>query len=222
MASVQFERVSHRRRGDFDALVGFDLAVADGEAVALVGGAGSGASTALRLLAGFEEPERGNIRIGDRDLAGLAPRDRRVALVLPHHSLSPDRTAADHLLYPLLVSGASSPDRRRQVRDVAEQLGLAAVLDRLPHQLTPAERQRVAFGRAIVRRPDVLLVDEPWSRLVGRDRAEVRDECSRCRADLATTIIAAVRDPADADSIADRLVHLDGGVALERSEPALA
>ena len=223
MASFQFERVSHRRHGDFDALVGFDLDVADEGAVALVGGVGSGASTALRLLAGFEEPEHGRIRIGGRDLAGLAPRDRKVALVLPHHGLSPERTVADHLVYPLLVSGVSSADRQRRVRDVAEQLGFDALLDCLPRQLTPAERQRVAFGRAIVRRPEVLLVEEPWSGLVGSDRAEVRDECSRCRTDLATTIIAVVRDPADADSIAKRVICLDGGVAtFERSEPVLA
>lgn len=221
MASVQFEGVSHRRRGDFDSLVGFDLDIADREAVALVGGTGSGASTALRLLAGFEDPERGRIRIGDRDLAGLAPRDREVALVLPHHSLYPDRTAADHLLFPLLVSGIRGPARRRRVREVAGQLGLDDLLDRVPHELSPAERQRVAFGRAIVRRPEVLLVDEPWSGLDGLDRADVRDECSRCRARLETTIVAVVRDPSDADAIADRVVRLDGGIAKVRPDPVL-
>jgi multiple sugar transport system ATP-binding protein len=133
--------------------------------------------------------------------------------VLPHHGLHPDRTVADHLTFPLLVGGLPLQARRRRLRDVAEQLALGGLLDHLPHELTPSERQRVAFGRAIARRPEVLLVDEPWSGLAGPDRDLVRDECARRCAELTATIVAVVHDPADAHVIADRVVTIDSGVA---------
>lgn len=223
MASVQFEGVSHRRPGEFDAIVGFDLDIADGEVVAFVGGAGSGASTALRLLAGFEDAEHGTIRIGDRDLAGLAPRDRNVALVLPHHSLYPDQTAADHLLFPLVVSGVSARGRRRRMAAVADLLALGDLLDRRPGELTPAECQRVALGRAIVRGPEVLLVEEPLTGLDAPARIEVRDEIIRRRDDIAITIVAVVADPEDAAAIAHRSVRFGRATELvARPEHVLA
>ena len=214
MASVHFDGISHRRRGEFDALVELDLDIADGELVALVGGDGSGAATALRLLAGFEDPTVGTIRIGDREVAGLAPRDRNVALVLPHHGLYRDQTSADHLRFPLVVSGVAADLRERRVRDVAERLGLGSLLDRRPGELTAAERQRVAIGRAIVRRPDVLLMDEPFSGLGGDARTEVLDEVARCRDELAITTVAVVADRHDARAIAHRTVEFGRGEAF--------
>lgn len=213
MASVHFDGISHRRLGEFDALSGFDLDVEDGELVALAGSAGSGASTALRLLAGLEDPHLGTIRIGDRDVSGIAPRDRRVALVLPHHGLYPDQSVADHFRFPLVVGGAAEAVRERRVTEVAEQLDLTAVLGRRPGELTVAQRHRVAIGRAIVRRPDVLLMDEPLGGLDADDRATIRDEIVIARDRLATTTLAVIADRSDAIEVAHRTVNLDRGRA---------
>lgn len=220
MASVEFEQVSHGRPGDFGALVRFDLAVDDGGTVALVGTAGSGATTALRLLAGFEDPGTGRIRIAGRDVTGAAPRDRGIALVLSHDALTPDRTVHDHLDDPLSSDGVPASLRRRRVREVAEALSLTDVLVRLPCELTPAERQRVAFGRAMVRRPVVLLMNEPWARLVDAERADVRDECARWCRGLGTTVVAVARAADEGAVVADQLVRIANGAAVW--EPALA
>lgn len=219
MASVEFEGVSHRRPGDFGALVRFDLVVDDGETVALVGTAGSGATTALHLLAGFEHPDAGRIRIAERDITGTAPRDRRIALVLPHDALTPRRTVRDHLDDPLVVDVVPASRRRRRVDDVAERLSITEALDRLPYELSPAERQRVAFGRAVIRRPTVLLINEPWARLVGPERVAVRNECARWCSELGVTVLTAVRALDEAAVVADRLVRLARGAMV--LEPAL-
>lgn len=211
MASVHFEQVSHRRPGDFDALIGFDLAVDDGDVVAFVGTAGSGAATALRLLAGFEDPDRGRITIGTTDVAGIAPRDRNVALVLPHHALYPGQSALDHLLFPLVVTGVSKPARERRLRDVAEQLGLCSLLALRPDQLTPVERQRVALGRAIVRHPDVLLMDDPIAGLDAATGEEVCAELVRLCAELGTTTIAVVPDRDDGLVVGRHIVEFERG-----------
>lgn len=213
MASVHFDGISHRRAGEFDAVIGFDLAVADGEVVAFVGAAGSGAATALRLLAGFEDPAAGTVRIAGRDVTGDAPRDRRVALVLPPHGLYPDRTTADHLLFPLVVSRVDAAARERRVRAVAARLALDRLLDRRPGELTASERQRVALGRAIVRDPDVLLVDDPLAGLAGDVRSEVRDELARCHDELGITTVALFGDRHDAHRIGHRTLVFERGVA---------
>ena len=209
MGSVQFEGVSHRRPGAFDCLVELTLEVADGDLVALVGPSGSGASTALRLLAGFEEPTCGTIRIAGRDVAGLAPRDRNVALVLPHHALYPHLTVADHLAFPLAVAGTSPAAVTARVGAVASRLRLESLLGELPGALAPVDRQRVALGRALVRRPAVLLMDDPLSGLDATDRHAVRDDLLRLHDQLAITTIAVV--PEDDDPIGARTVHLEGG-----------
>jgi ABC-type sugar transport system ATPase subunit len=213
MASVHFEGISHRRPGEFDAVVGLDLDVPDGELVALVGGPGSGAATALRLLAGFEDPAAGTVRIGVRQVAGLAPRDRDVALVLPQHGLYPDRTTADHLRFPLVVGGVGAAACEQRVRTVAERLGLGRLLDRHPGELTPPERQRVAIGRAIARRPAVLLMDEPLAGLDDATRSDVRDEIARCHHDLGITTVALIGDRRDAHLLGHATVVFERGVA---------
>lgn len=211
MASVHFDQVSHRHPGMFDALVDFDLVIAHGEAVTLRGTAGSGAATALRLLAGLEHPDRGTIRIDDRDVTSLPPRERGVALALPHHALYPNLTVRDHLDFPLVVGGIPEAERRRRIADVASRLSLVGLLDRRPHQLTVVQRQRVSLGRAIVRRPAVLLLDDPIVELPPAAAAEVGTELLRLCDDLGTTTVAVVPDRDDALAIGHRTVHFRQG-----------
>lgn len=211
MATVRFDHISHREPGAFDALVGLDLELADHETVVLLGAPGSGAATALRLLAGFEDPDRGTIRIGGRDVAGVPPRERNVALVLPHRALYPHLTVLDHLGFPLVVWGVPDAERRRRVADVAAQLRIGHLLDHRPTALTATERQRVALGRAIVRRPDVLLLDDPFTGLDDAASAAVRSELERLCHDVGTTTLAVVPDRADALALGRRVVHVDSG-----------
>lgn len=213
MATIQFEAVSHRRPGEYDALVDVDLDVDHGEAIAVVGEPGSGAATVLRLLAGFEEPRCGTIRIGSNDLAGLAPRDRRIALALPQHALYPHLTVAEHVSFPLVAAGES--DVAGRVHDVAERLGLRNVLRRRPVELCPVERSLVALGRAIVRHPDVLLMDEPLSGLDDGERDAVAGAVGERCHELGVTTVVVVADRRHADALARRVVELDRGRCRE-------
>jgi len=215
MASVHFDQVRHRQPGSFDALVDLDLLVDDGELVVFLGGPGSGASTALRLVAGFEDADDGTIRIAGRDVTGVAPRDRGVAMVLPHHALYPHLTARDHLRFPLVVSGVADDRCADRVADVAARLRLTALLDRRPDELSPAERQRVALARAVVRGPEVLLVDEPFAELDPITSREVCADLRRICDDLGTTTIAVMADRTEGLSLSSRVVHVDRGRCLD-------
>jgi multiple sugar transport system ATP-binding protein len=174
MANVRFESIHKTYPNGYRALCGFELAVSDGELMVLVGPSGSGKSTALRIVAGLESPSAGRVHIGDRDVTEVAPRERDVAMVFQSYALYPHKTVRDNLSFGLRMRGLPKPEIARRTQEIAERLSLSAMLERKPAQLSGGQRQRVALGRALVRDPQVFLLDEPLSNLDAKLRAEMR------------------------------------------------
>jgi ABC-type sugar transport system ATPase subunit len=202
-------------------LEGIDLAVADGEFVVLVGPSGCGKSTLLRTIAGLETPDSGSVRIGERDVTQLAPKDRDLGMVFQSYALYPHLSVRDNLAFGLKLRRESPETIAERVHEAAQMLGLEALLDRLPRQLSGGQRQRVAMGRAIARRPRLFLFDEPLSNLDAALRAEVRVEIKRLHERLGATMIYVTHDQVEAMTLADRLVVLNRG-RIEQEGPPLA
>ncbi len=208
-----------KRFGAIVALHALDLDVRAGEFLALVGPSGCGKSTALRLIAGLEEPTAGEVRIGGRDVAGLEPSARDVAMVFQNYALYPHMTVRENLAFGLRMRGTPPAERARRVGWAAEVLGLERLLDRRPGQLSGGEKQRVAIGRAIVRDPQVFLFDEPLSNLDARLRADMRREIAGLHARLGTTMIHVTHDQVEAMTLGQRVAVLDGGRLLQVAAP---
>ena len=164
MARVRFVEAT-KRYGDVAALEGLNLTVEDGELVVFVGPSGSGKTTALRLLAGLESISSGHVYIGDKQVDDIPPRERDIAMVFQDYALYPQMTVYKNLAFGLRMRKVPGPEIDKQVRDAARILGLEAMLERRPRQLSGGQRQRVALGRALVRSPQVFLMDEPLSNL---------------------------------------------------------
>ena len=201
------------------ALRGLDLEIADGELMVLVGPSGCGKTTALRLIAGLEGPTAGSIRIGERDVTGLAPQDRDVAMVFQNYALYPHMTVRENLGFALRMRGMERDKIAGRVERVAQTLGLEAVLDRRPGQLSGGQRQRVALGRAIVREPQVFLFDEPLSNLDARLRVETRTELARLHARLAATMVYVTHDQEEAMTLGGRVAVMRDGVLEQVAAP---
>jgi multiple sugar transport system ATP-binding protein len=197
-----------------------DLAAKDGEFLVLVGPSGSGKSTALRMLAGLEHPTAGRIRIGDRDVTDVAPRDRDVAMVFQNYALYPHMTVRQNLEFGLRMRNTRKDELRRRVDAAAQKLDLAPLLERKPAALSGGERQRVALGRAIVREPAVFLFDEPLSNLDARLRVQTRAELVRLHRELRTTMVYVTHDQVEAMTMGQRIAVLRGG-ALQQVAPPL-
>ena len=189
----------------------FDLEVADGELVVLVGGSGSGKSTILRMLAGLESVTGGTIHIGDRDVTALPPRDRDVAMVFQDYALYPHMAVRENLSLGLRLRKLPAEEIARRVAWAAEMLGLSPLLDRRPKALSGGQRQRVAMGRAMVREPAVFLFDEPLSNLDAGLRAQMRIEIGSLQRRLATTTVYVTHDQVEAMTMADRIVVMNAG-----------
>jgi ABC-type sugar transport system ATPase subunit len=211
MASVRFENVDKTYPGGAVALCGFDLSVADGERLVLVGPSGSGKTTALRVVAGLEQPTRGRIHIAGRDVTDLPPHRRDVAMVFQSHALYPHQTVRQNLEFGLKMRGAPADVRAERVARAAEVLGLQELLDRRPAQLSAGERQRVALGRAMVREPRAFLLDEPFSNLDAQLRVQMRAELARLHRRLGTTLLHVTHDQEEAMTVGQRLAVLDHG-----------
>jgi len=207
MPPVTYHNVS-KRFGDTIVVDDFSLEVADGELVVLVGGSGSGKSTILRMLAGLETVSSGTIRIGDRDVTELAPRDRNVAMVFQDYALYPHMTVRENLSLGLRLKKVAKAEIDRRVTWAAGVLGLEALLDRKPKQLSGGQRQRVAMGRAMVREPAVFLFDEPLSNLDAGLRAQMRIEIGSLQRRLGTTALYVTHDQVEAMTLGDRIVVL--------------
>jgi ABC-type sugar transport system ATPase subunit len=207
MPAVTYEHVS-KRFGETIVVDDFNLEVADGELVVLVGGSGSGKSTILRMLAGLETVSSGTIRIGDRDVTMLPPRDRDVAMVFQDYALYPHMTVRENLSLGLRLKKVAKPEIHRRVAWAAGILGLEALLDRKPKQLSGGQRQRVAMGRAMVREPSVFLFDEPLSNLDAGLRAQMRIEIGALQRRLGTTALYVTHDQVEAMTLGDRIVVL--------------
>jgi multiple sugar transport system ATP-binding protein len=201
------------------AVDGLSLDVADGELLVLLGPSGCGKTTALRMLAGLEHPDAGDIRIDGRSVVALEPKDRDVALVFQSYALYPHLSARENIRYPLRIKRMSDAERERRIAEVAEMLSLTGLLERRPARLSGGEQQRVALARAIVRQPRVFLMDEPLSNLDAKLRTHTRTELKALQRRLGTTTVFVTHDQAEAMTLADRIAVLDRGRLLQLGTP---
>jgi multiple sugar transport system ATP-binding protein len=214
MAEVALKEVS-KRFGDIEAVRDFSLEIAAGEFVVLLGPTGAGKTTTLRLIAGLERPDRGAVRIEGRDVTREPPAARDVAFVFQQYSLYPHLSVYDNLAFPLRAPSRRTPEAeiRKRVREIAELLRIGGKLDNRATRLSGGEMQRVAIGRALVRRPAIYLMDEPLSSLDAKLRADLRLELKRIQAELGATMLYVTHDQIEAMTMATRIgVIRDGGL----------
>ncbi|TFV66804.1 UNVERIFIED_ORG: sn-glycerol-3-phosphate ABC transporter ATP-binding protein UgpC [Bacillus sp. AZ43] len=196
-----------------------DLEIADGEFLVLVGPSGSGKSTALRMLAGLEEVTSGTVRIGDRDVTHLPPKDRDIAMVFQNYALYPHMTVAENMAFALKIAGVDKEERASRVREAAKILDLEPYLERKPKALSGGQRQRVAMGRAIVRQPQAFLMDEPLSNLDAKLRVQTRTEIAALQRRLGTTTVYVTHDQVEAMTMGDRVAVLKDGLLQQVGTP---
>ncbi|MBI3159242.1 MAG: sn-glycerol-3-phosphate ABC transporter ATP-binding protein UgpC [Chloroflexi bacterium] len=218
MASVTFEHI-YKRFGDVTAVNDLNIHVEDKEFLVLVGPSGCGKSTALRLLAGLEEISEGRILIGDRLVNDVAPKDRDIAMVFQSYALYPHMSVYDNMAFGLKLRKMEKAEIERRVKKAADILGIQALLDRKPRQLSGGQRQRVAVGRAIVREPNVFLLDEPLSNLDAKLRVQTRAEISKLHKELQTTFIYVTHDQVEAMTMASRIAVMNAGILQQIDSP---
>jgi len=197
----------------------FNLEIADKEFIVLVGPSGCGKSTTLRMVAGLEEITRGELRIDDRLVNDVAPKDRDIAMVFQNYALYPHMTVRQNLEFPLKLRKVPKDEMDRRVNEAAEILGITQYLDRKPKALSGGQRQRVAIGRAIVREPKVLLMDEPLSNLDAKLRNQMRAEIIKLRQRINTTFIYVTHDQTEAMTLGDRIVIMKDGEVQQIGTP---
>jgi multiple sugar transport system ATP-binding protein len=219
MAEIQFNHVTKVYGGDTPAVRDLNLQIGEGEFVVLVGPSGCGKTTALRMVAGLEEITDGEIRIGDRVVNDLAPRDRDIAMVFQNYALYPHKTVYENLAFGLRMRKVPKDEQRRRVEEIAQKLGLADMLDRRPGQLSGGQRQRVAMGRAIVREPKAFLMDEPLSNLDAKLRVQMRAEIARIQKALEVTTLYVTHDQVEAMTMGDRVAVMRDGVLQQVDTP---
>jgi multiple sugar transport system ATP-binding protein len=220
VAEVQYVEASRIYPGNpIPAVNRLNLDVADGEFVVLVGPSGSGKSTALRMLAGLEDVDQGEIRIGGVDVSQKPPKDRDIAMVFQNYALYPHMSVAENMGFALKLKGVSKEERAKKVLAAAKLLDLERYLDRKPKALSGGQRQRVAMGRAIVREPSVFLMDEPLSNLDAKLRVETRANIAALQARLGTTTIYVTHDQVEAMTMGDRVALLKDGMLQQVDTP---
>jgi multiple sugar transport system ATP-binding protein len=219
MASVSYDHVTKRFSGGTLAVNDFNLEVKDTEFMVLVGPSGCGKSTALRMLAGLEEVSEGEIKIGDKVVNDVPPRDRDIAMVFQSYALYPHMTVFDNLAFGLRMRGTPKDDIERRVNAAANILELGPLLKRKPRQLSGGQRQRVALGRAIVREPQAFLLDEPLSNLDAKLRVQTRIELQKQHRALHATFIYVTHDQVEAMTMGDRIAVMKDGVLQQVAPP---
>ncbi len=218
MASVTIQAVK-KRFGATDILHGVDISIADGSFTVLVGPSGCGKSTLLRMIAGLEEITDGEIRIGDKRVNDLPPKERDIAMVFQNYALYPHMTVRDNMAFSLMLAKEDQATIDSKVGRAAEILALGALLDRYPRQLSGGQRQRVAMGRAIVRDPQVFLFDEPLSNLDAKLRVAMRSEIKELHQRLKTTSIYVTHDQIEAMTMGDKIVVMRDGRIEQTGSP---
>ncbi|WP_296250442.1 sn-glycerol-3-phosphate ABC transporter ATP-binding protein UgpC [uncultured Stenotrophomonas sp.] len=219
MAKVQFDGVRKVYDNGQVAVAGASFDIADGELMVLVGPSGCGKSTLLRMVAGLEEISAGQLRIDERVVNDVAPKDRDIAMVFQNYALYPHMTVAENLGFGLKLRGHDKAEVQRRVREAADSLGLTSMLDKLPRAMSGGQRQRVALGRALVREPAVFLLDEPLSNLDAKLRHSVRTEIAQLHRKLGTTMIYVTHDQVEAMTLGQRIVVLNEGVIQQIDTP---
>jgi multiple sugar transport system ATP-binding protein len=218
MASVSYEHVYKRYPGN-TVISDMNAEIKDKEFVVLVGPSGSGKSTALRMLAGLEEISDGMVKIGERVVNEVAPKDRDIAMVFQSYALYPHMTVYDNLSFGLKLRKTPKSEIDKRVRDAAGILGLEQLLERKPKALSGGQRQRVALGRAIVRQPKVFLMDEPLSNLDAKLRVQTRVQILKLHQRLQTTFIYVTHDQVEAMTMGERIVVLNNGIVQQFEKP---
>jgi multiple sugar transport system ATP-binding protein len=220
MATVTFDEASRFYPGsDIPAVDRLSVDISDGEFLVLVGPSGSGKSTALRMLAGLEDVDEGSIRIGERDVTNLPPRDRDIAMVFQSYALYPHMTVAQNMGFALEQAKVPKDQRAKRIRDAAKILDIEPFLERKPKALSGGQRQRVAMGRAIVREPQVFLMDEPLSNLDAKLRVSTRSQIAALQKRLGVTTVYVTHDQVEAMTMGDRVAVLRDGVLQQCATP---
>jgi len=220
VATVTFDKATRIYPGattpSVDAL---DLDIADGEFLVLVGPSGCGKSTSLRMLAGLEDINGGRILIGDKDVTNVPPKDRDIAMVFQSYALYPHMTVGENMGFALKIAGKPKPEIKQRVAEAAKILDLSEFLDRKPKALSGGQRQRVAMGRAIVRQPQVFLMDEPLSNLDAKLRVQTRTQIASLQRRLGVTTVYVTHDQTEAMTMGDRVCVLKLGVLMQVGTP---
>src|SRR5471030_920118 len=220
MATVKFENASRIYPGnDAPSVDKLNIDIADGEFLVLVGPSGCGKSTSLRMLAGLEEVNGGDIWIGERNVTDLSPKDRDVAMVFQNYALYPHMTVADNMGFALKIAGINKSEIAKRVQDAAKILDLEDYLERKPKALSGGQRQRVAMGRAIVRNPQVFLMDEPLSNLDAKLRVSTRTQIASLQRRLGVTTVYVTHDQIEAMTMGDRVAVLKDGILQQCATP---
>ena len=221
MASVSFVNATRVYPGATTPAVDkLNLKIEDGEFLVLVGPSGCGKSTSLRMLAGLEEVNGGQIFIGDRDVTDVSPKNRDIAMVFQNYALYPHMTVADNMGFALKIAGEPKEKIRARVEEAAKVLDLEPYLDRKPKALSGGQRQRVAMGRAIVREPQVFLMDEPLSNLDAKLRVQTRTQIAALQRRLGITTLYVTHDQTEALTMADRIAVIKDGLLQQVASPA--
>ena len=218
MATVTFENVN-KIYGDFQAVKDLNLEIGDGEFMVLVGPSGCGKTTSLRMIAGLEEITSGTLRIGDRVVNDVPPKDRDIAMVFQSYALYPHMSVRENLAFGLKLRKVPKAEIERRVNETAETIQLGKLLDRKPKELSGGQRQRVALGRAIVREPAVFLMDEPLSNLDAKLRVQTRAEIARLHQRLKTTIVYVTHDQVEAMTMGSRIAVMNDGLMQQVGTP---
>ncbi len=219
MAEVVLDKVNKQYENGFHAVHDLSIDIADGEFIVLVGPSGCGKSTALRMIAGLEDISTGTLTIGDRVVNTLPSRDRDIAMVFQSYALYPHMSVADNIAYGLKLRRMDKAEIEKRVKRAADMLELGPLLDRKPKQLSGGQRQRVAMGRAIVREPQVFLMDEPLSNLDAKLRVQMRAEIAQVQRDLDVTTIYVTHDQTEAMTMGDRVALMKAGVLQQLGAP---
>ncbi len=220
MAEVTYDQASCIYPGAEVATIDkLDLDIHDAEFMVLVGPSGCGKSTSLRMLAGLEHVSSGQIRIGERDVTNMAPKDRDIAMVFQNYALYPHMSVGDNMGFALKMAGISKDERARRVGEAAKLLGLEDYVDRKPKALSGGQRQRVAMGRAIVREPQVFLMDEPLSNLDAKLRVSTRAQIASLQRRLGITTVYVTHDQVEAMTMGDRVAVLKDGLLQQVDTP---
>jgi len=218
LAGLRIENL-HKSFGAVSVLKGIDLAIDDGEFVSFLGPSGCGKSTLLRAIAGLEDPSEGAIHLGGRDITDLPSSRRDIAMVFQNYALYPHMNVRKNMSFGLALNGMNSDEIDRRIRDAAETLRITELLDRKPRQLSGGQRQRVAIGRAIVRKPQLFLLDEPLSNLDAGLRVTMRAELAALHDRLGVTMVYVTHDQVEAMTLSSRVVVLDKGRVSQFGTP---
>ncbi|WCE30857.1 ABC transporter ATP-binding protein [Vibrio sp. SCSIO 43137] len=225
MATVSLRKVEKEYDNGFKAVHGIDLDIAEGEFMVFVGPSGCAKSTTLRMIAGLEAISGGEIRIGEKRVNELAPKDRGIAMVFQNYALYPHKTVFDNMAFGLKMQKRPKEEIRQRVEEAAEKLEITDLLDRKPKEMSGGQRQRVAVGRAIVRKPDVFLFDEPLSNLDAKLRVSMRVKIAQLHQSLKeegnpATMIYVTHDQTEALTLGDRICVLNQGNIMQVDTPA--